>query len=78
LGLLFRADQFDRNEHLASVCSEVARKTASEDRVTTFGGGLLVFFSEELKSTVVYAHVREQGARLKGNDVATLQLQARF
>jgi hypothetical protein len=77
-GVVFRADQFNKNSSVNSGCADAVKTAADIDRVTTLGGGLLVFFSGNLKATAVYEHFIEQGANKSDNDAFTLQLQARF
>jgi hypothetical protein len=82
VGLVFRVDQFNRNRNnstpgTAEGCKS-AMENASIDKVTTFGGGLLLHVSGNLKGTLVYEHIAEQGKNKKDNDVFTAQLQAKF
>lgn len=73
-----RIDSFDPNysSSLDAACTTVAG--ARGDRVTTYGGGLLLHASGNLKATFAYEHIAEQKSRAVANDVFTAQLQARF
>jgi len=51
---------------------------AGMDRVITWGGGLLLYVSPNLKGTFVYEHPQEQTGKKLDNDIVTAQLQARF
>ena len=75
--VVFRADQFDRNFGVKDSCGD-AKALATSDKITTLGGGPLVYISGNLKATAVYEHLIEQGKNKKDNDVFTLQLQAKF
>jgi hypothetical protein len=48
------------------------------DRVLTYGGGMLLNVSQNLKATFVYEHPTEQVGKKVDNDIVTAQLQARF
>jgi len=51
---------------------------AGEDRVITYGGGLLGYVSPNLKASLIYEHPSEQGKNKVDNDLFTAQLQASF
>jgi hypothetical protein len=80
VGVVFRVDQFDKNSGVADSC--MSQKADSLiDKVTTLGGGLLGYVSGNLKASVIYEHLIEQGVQgknKKDNDLLTLQLQAKF
>ncbi len=78
LGVVVRVDQFDPNTSANSSCPDTVTAPAAIDRVTTVGGGLLVPVSANLRGTLVYEHLAEQGVNSRGNDVFTAQLQAKF
>ena len=84
VGVVFRADQFDKNSSVGDSCNVAtnkagmdAFKNATTDKVTTLGGGLLGYVSGNLKASAIYEHIIEQGKTVK-NDIVTLQLQAKF
>lgn len=81
VGVVFRVDQWDRNSSVQSTmlmaCMDNMNK-AGLDKVTTYGGGLLLHVSGNLKGTIVYEHLAEQGTNAKDNDLFTLQMQAKF
>lgn len=85
LGAVVRVDSYDPTlqSSLNSSCVNTDGKsgtyiTAGIDRIITYGGGLLLYVSPNLKGTFVYEHPQEQGTNKKDNDVFTAQLQARF
>jgi hypothetical protein len=75
-GLAFRADQYDPNTGPADTCAQAA--SAKTDRQTGLAGALLIYFSGNLKSTLVWQHFSEQAPRNVDNDIYTVQLQAKF
>lgn len=84
-GVVVRVDSYDPllQSSLASTCqsrdgTSGTYLTAGSDRIMTYGGGLLLYVSPNLKASFVYEHPVEQGAKKIDNDVATAQLQARF
>jgi hypothetical protein len=85
LGVVVRVDGYDpllQGSLDANVCSVTpdgkpgTYVTAGIDRVITYGGGLLLYVSPNLKASFVYEHPAEQISF--DNDVFTAQLQARF
>jgi len=91
-GVVVRLDSFDPDygKSLDSTCSvdriaastgdtSVARYSpyGSGERVTTLGGGLLLYGSGNIKGTFAFEHPFEQNGSVK-NDVFTAQLQALF
>ncbi len=81
LGVVARLDRYDPSSSVESGCvtATAGIPLATEiDRVTTMGGGLLMYFSGNVKGTLVYEHLSEQGTNAKDNDVFTAQLQAKF
>lgn len=85
LGAVIRVDSYDPllQSSLDDTCLSADGKsgtyiTAGMDRVITYGGGLLLNVSQNLKATFVYEHPTEQGAKKVDNDLFTAQLQARF
>ena len=81
VGAVLRIDSFDPNysNSLANTCVDAKTmiKLGTGDRVTTVGGGLLFYGSGNIKGTLTYEHLAEQGASIS-NDIFTAQLQARF
>jgi hypothetical protein len=65
VGVVVRADQIDPNT------------AKSNDKVTTLGGGVLVYASNNLKASLIYQHPMEEGTKVD-DDLVTAQLQARF
>ena len=65
LGVVVRVDQFDPNT------------AQDDDKVTTVGGGPLVYISNNLKASLIYQHPMEEGAAMD-NDMLYAQLQAKF
>ena len=51
---------------------------AGMDRIITYGGGLLGYVSANLKASLIYEHLAEQGSNKVDNDLFTAQLQASF
>jgi hypothetical protein len=86
LGAVVRVDSYDpllRSSLDSQACAGTDVKpgtyvTAGMDRVITYGGGMLLNVSQNLKATLVYEHPTEQGSRKVDNDIFTAQLQARF
>lgn len=78
LGAAFRVDQFDANRDVAEGCSPKVVSDADIDRVTTLAGALYGYPSGNLRITLAYEHLIEQGANEKDNDIVTAQLQAKF
>jgi hypothetical protein len=87
LGAVLRVDQFDPNTGVADGCEATPAgltivNNAAADRVTTIGGGLLLYVSANLKATFVYEHLIEQKTtavnRQVDNDVFTARMQAKF
>jgi hypothetical protein len=64
-GVVVRVDQIDPNT------------AKDKDKVTTLGGGVLVYASNNLRASFIYQHPMEQGTAVD-NDLLTAQLQARF
>jgi hypothetical protein len=65
VGVVVRLDQSDPNT------------AKDDDKVTTLGGGVLLYASNNLKTTIVYQHPFEEGNAVK-NDSLYAQLQAKF
>jgi hypothetical protein len=65
LGVVVRVDQIDPNT------------AKDKDKVTTVGGGLLVYGSNNIKASLIYQHPIEEGTSVD-DDLVTAQLQARF
>jgi hypothetical protein len=85
VGAVVRVDSYDPllQSALGSTCVSSDGKTgtyitAGMDRVITYGGGFLLYVSQNFKATFVYEHPAEQGSASKDNDIFTAQLQARF
>lgn len=83
-GVVARLDYFDpvRSKSLDNGCvvasgTQMGQKIGSGDATTTFGGGLLLYGSGNIKGTFTYEHIVEQSVTVK-NDIFTAQLQARF
>jgi hypothetical protein len=78
LGVVLRLDTYDPRYSKALDAGCTAQIAASTgDRVTTFGGGLLLYGSANIKGTLIYEHIGDQGSP-KADDIFTAQLQARF
>ncbi|MES1172416.1 MAG: porin [Bacteroidota bacterium] len=78
VGVVARLDSFDPSysKSLNDTCA--TQITAGQgDRITTFGGGLLLHGSGNIKATITYEHIAEQSKAI-ANDIFTAQLQARF
>jgi hypothetical protein len=79
MGVVVRVDQYDPIKSLDDKCTNAARHTtADNDKVTDVGFGLLGFVSANLKVSAIYEHLVEQEAKKVGNDILTLQMQAKF
>jgi hypothetical protein len=65
LAIVVRVDQFDPNT------------SKDKDKVTTVGGGVLVYASNNLRASLIYQHPIEEGTSVD-DDLLTAQLQARF
>ena len=65
IGIVFRVDQFDPSDKVET------------DKLTGYGGGLLLYPSGNLRATLVYEHLVEQAMK-RDNDIFTAQLQASF
>jgi hypothetical protein len=65
LGVVVRVDQIDPNT------------SKDKDKVTTVGGGLMAFASNNVKASVIYQHPIEEGASVSDDSIVA-QLQARF
>jgi hypothetical protein len=91
LGVVARLDQWNPNRDVAAgtsmTCTDAAAAAAT-DKITTLGGGPLLFVSANLKASAVYEHLWRP-ARLAAaatlapsawvpTDQLTLQLQAKF
>ncbi|MBC8131367.1 MAG: hypothetical protein H7X95_00190 [Deltaproteobacteria bacterium] len=84
VGIVGRIDYYDpiRAKSLPDSCQVTppmmaAQKRGAGDGVLSFGGGLLLHGSGNIKATFVYLHTSEQSTTVK-NDIFTAQLQARF
>lgn len=77
-GLVARVDQYDPTAGLDDACTTpLVVNAAADDRVTDIGFGVAWLVSPNLNNTVSYQHLVEQGPAV-GNDVVTVQMQARF
>jgi hypothetical protein len=78
-GAVVRIDSYDPNysKALDAGCPTAMVTRGQGDRVTTLGGGLLIYGSANIKGTFTYEHLDEQSNPVK-NDIFTAQLQARF
>lgn len=77
LGVAVRFDTFDpRLQGQLDGCATY--QSASMDRVSTFGGALLLHASSNLRTTLAYEHPVEQASNKQNNDLLTLQLQTKF
>jgi hypothetical protein len=65
MGVVVRVDQFDPST------------AAKDNKVTTLGGGVLVYASNNLKASLIYQHPMEEGPKKK-DDSLIAQLQAKF
>jgi hypothetical protein len=65
LGVVVRVDQIDPNT------------SKDNDKVTTVGGGLMVYASNNAKVSVIYQHPIEEGPSVSDDSLVT-QIQARF
>jgi hypothetical protein len=65
VGVVVRVDQSDPNT------------AADQNKVTTVGGGVLLYASRNLKASLIYQHPMEEGTSVD-DDLLTAQLQARF
>jgi hypothetical protein len=85
LGVALRLDQFDPllastvdpKCYATDVTQTDAVKARDSDRLTRLGAALLLHGSANIKFTLSYEHLWEQGPAV-ANDVLTAQLQARF
>jgi hypothetical protein len=81
MGAAVRVDQYDPRADLSDTCAMTASAGAAAakiDRLTTVGVALLGYISGNLKATVSYEHIGEQGANKKDNDLVRVQMQAKF
>ena len=86
LGAVVRVDGYDpllRGSLDSGKCAGTATAPgtyviAGNDRVITYGGGLLGYVSPNLKVSLIYEHPTEQGTNKVDNDLFTGQLQASF
>jgi len=86
LGVAVRFDSWDPNRDVDASCSAMGASAANMkaatdsqiDRVMDLGIALLGYGSANIKGTLVYEHLWEQGSNKKDNDIYTAQLQARF
>jgi len=92
LGAVVRVDGYDplvQGSYDSAKCADtpatatVAAKPGTYtlsgmDRVVTYGGGLLGYVSPNLKASLIYEHLAEQGSNKVDNDLFTGQLQASF
>ena len=78
LGVALRLDQFDPllSSTVDPKCYD-ATKNRDADRLTRLGAALLLHGSANIKFTLSYEHLWEQGHAV-ANDILTAQLQARF
>jgi hypothetical protein len=65
LGVVVRLDQIDPNT------------AKDKDKVTTLGGGVLLYASNNLKASLIYQHPMEEGTKVD-DDMLYAQLQAKF
>lgn len=89
LGGVFRVDAWDPYTSAPTGCVVAnipagepalakAVSNAAKDHVTTLGGGLLIYPSNNFRFSFIYEHPIEQTAAKVANDRFTAQLQARF
>ena len=79
VGVVVRIDSYDPNRDVTgAMCATTAVNAAAIDRQIDYGFGLLGFVSANLKASLIYEKITEQGTNVKDNDVFTAQLQARF
>jgi hypothetical protein len=82
LGAVVRVDGYDpllQGSFDSAKCSGTSSYVAAgKDRVLTYGGGLMLFVSSNLKATLSYEHPTEQADKKVDNDLFTMQLQAKF
>ncbi len=76
-GVVVRVDQLDLNRSPDADCTD-AVTAAAKDRVTTLAGGVFANVSANLRASVIYEHIIEQGSNKKDNDALYTQLQAKF
>jgi hypothetical protein len=65
LGVVVRVDQIDPN------------RSKDKDKVTTVGGGLMVYASNNARASVIYQHPIEEGTSVSDDSIVA-QIQARF
>lgn len=75
-GVALRVDQYDPNRGLNDTCAQYA--ASEQDRVTTLGASFLFYISENLRTMLAYEHLAEQAPTVPGNDIVTVQMQAKF
>jgi Phosphate-selective porin O and P len=86
LGAVVRVDGYDpllKGSLDSTTCAGTTAKpgtyvAAGKDQIITYGGGLLVYVSANLKASFIYEHPTEQADKKVNNDIVTAQLQARF
>lgn len=80
LGAVVRVDGYDPllQGSLDKTACAANYTAATKDRVLTYGGGVLVYVSPDLKASFIYEHPTEQADRKVDNDLFTMQLQAKF
>ena len=79
VGAVLRVDSYDPNysKSVDPGCPVSFVTAGKGDRTVTTGGGLLLHGSSNIKATLTYEHLSEQGKTV-ANDIFTAQLQARF
>jgi Phosphate-selective porin O and P len=91
-GAVLRVDGYDpllRGSYDSAKCADTPATATADvkpgtytlsgmDRVITYGGGVLGYVSPNLKASLIYEHLAEQGTNKVKNDLFTAQLQASF
>jgi hypothetical protein len=80
LGAVLRVDGYDPllQGSLDKTACASNYTAATKDRIVTYGGGVLVYVSSDLKASFIYEHPTEQADKKVDNDLFTMQLQAKF